>query len=105
MAHELAAEHAVTKIVVAFSAAFTMFTAGAVGFAMEMANTVLAAQVSDGLILLLAGTALTVGTSIFAYTFKKLMDVLQMIGDLRRDVAVLAKATEDLEERMNRWEA
>lgn len=114
------------KTVVAVAAGVTMFTAGASAIVVEVANVVYASQLSDNMILLLAGTALTVGTGIFAFTFKKLMDVLQMVGDLRRDVAVLAQTIEDqattqdrfvtaadrltdrvtqLEGRLNRWEA
>lgn len=115
-----------TKIAIAIAAGATMFTAGAAAAAVEMLDTILASQLSDNMILLLAGTALTVGTGIFAFTFKKLMDVIQMVGDLRRDAAVLAKTIEDqaeaidrlvividrltervndLEGRLNRWEA
>lgn len=126
MTPDFAVEHAVVKTVVAVAAGVTMFTAGASAIVVEVANVVYASQLSDNMILLLAGTALTVGTGIFAFTFKKLMDVLQMVGDLRRDVAVLAKTIEDqaddrdrlvtvidrladrvteLEGRLNRWEA
>lgn len=126
MTPDFAVEHAVVKTVVAVAAGVTMFTAGASAIVVEVANVVYASQLSDNMILLLAGTALTVGTGIFAFTFKKLMDVLQMVGDLRRDVAVLAQTIEDqattqdrfvtaadrltdrvtqLEGRLNRWEA
>lgn len=51
------------------------FTAGAAALAVETVHVVTAAQVNDGFLIFLAGSALTIGTGIFAFTFKLLLDV------------------------------
>lgn len=75
----------------------TWFTVGAVGFAVETAHVV-AAQVNDSFLIFLAGSALTIGTGIFAFTFKLLLDVRTSQTRLEEQVKDNERRIEKLEE-------
>jgi hypothetical protein len=64
-----------SRLMALITLGISWFTAGATGLAAEFAHLTLGAQVNDSFLIFLAGAALTIGTGIFAFTFKLLLDV------------------------------
>jgi hypothetical protein len=74
------------------------FTAGAAGFAAEVARVV-GTQVNDGYLIFIASAALTIGTGIFAYTFKLLLDVRTSQTRLEEQMKENTRRIDDMEKR------
>lgn len=81
------------------SLGISWFTAGAATLAVETVHVVTAAHVNDGFLIFLAGSALTIGTGIFAFTFKLLLDVRTSQTRLEEQVKDNERRIEHLEDR------
>lgn len=81
------------------SLGISWFTMGAAALVVEVAHVVTAAQVNDSFLIFLAGSALAIGTGIFAFTFKLLLDVRTSQTRLEEQVKDNERRIENLEDR------
>jgi hypothetical protein len=84
------------RLMAIISLGITWFTAGATGLAAEIAHATFGAQVNDSVLIFAAGAALTIGTGIFAFTFKLLLDVRTSQTRLEENVKEHERDIDDL---------
>lgn len=87
----MTADEAFAKALLLGLAGIVTFTSGATGFVATVPRMVVGAQIPDWLAVVLAGSALTIGTGLFAWVGKMLLEVRDMARDDHRYIKRLMR--------------